>query len=483
MAFWNKVEKAEVELRSEAEDQSTSGRPTREGDLHLERQGLAPIPDDGRYGGKIRAFTVWFTPNMAPSALFTGTLASASFIGISFVWGVVAIVIGLTIGCVLTGLLAAMGPRTGMAQLPFARLPFGKSIILPGLTNWVSQILWDGINGLFGAEAFKVLFHTPFWFGLLVIIALQGLLAFFGYEAIHTFSKWMAGFLAIIFVILTVKIVSVSTVHIPATSHGANAVGGFILMVTIVASGVMSWAPYASDYTRYMSRQTSSWAIIWRTIAGIGIPAIWLEILGLAAAARLANQTGAGIYHLLGGRFLGVIGMIAVIVTTIAVDALDDYTGSLSLQSTGIPIPRPVSAVVVAAGGFAAALYMYDGNLAGKYTNILLLFGYWIGPFIAIVLVDWWLRRGNVDVSKLAHFPSLPTGYRALTAFVIGWASVIPFMNTSYYEGPVATALHGGDLGYYVGFIVGGVVYYFLCRGPVRQESIGTKHETLASEV
>jgi nucleobase:cation symporter-1, NCS1 family len=437
-------------------------RPTREGDLRLELEGLVPIPEDSRYGRKNRAFTVWFTPCMAPAGLFTGTLVTAPYIGLSFAWGTVAILLGITIGCVATGLLSAMGPRTGMAQLPFSRLPFGKSVAVPGAINWLSQILWDGINGLFGAEAFKVLFNTPYWFGLLVIIALQGLLAVFGYEAIHTFNKWCAGALAVIFVILTVKIAGSSTIHVAATNHGADAVGGFILMVTIVASGVIAWAPYASDYTRYMPRATSSSAVIWRVILGIGIPSVWLEILGLAAAKSLAVQTGQGIYDILGGKVLGVIGMIAVIVTTVSVDALDDYTGSLSLQATGLRIPRPISAIVVAAGAFGTAMWMYVGNQESKFTNLLLLFGYWIGPWIAIVMVDWWLRRGKVDVSELANFSLLPRGYDALIAFLLGFASVIPFMNTTYYVGPVANALRGGDLGYYVGFIVSGTVYYVM---------------------
>src|SRR5258707_8162161 len=50
-------------------------RPTRSGDLALESQGMAPIPEDNRYGGVHPMFTVWFTPNMELSRGFTGTLA------------------------------------------------------------------------------------------------------------------------------------------------------------------------------------------------------------------------------------------------------------------------------------------------------------------------------------------------------------------------------------------------------------------------
>ena len=76
-------------------------------------------------------------------------------------------------------------------------------------------------------------------------------------------------------------------------------------------------------------------------------------------------------------------------------------------------------------------------------------------------MADWWLRRGKAT-SRLSDFNLLPPGYDTLIAFLAGCAAVIPFMNTTYYVGPVANALHGGDLGYYVGFIVSGTVYYLI---------------------
>src|SRR5438046_5952287 len=120
-------------------DATVSG-PTREGDVSLERRGIQPVPEGARYGRKYRSFTVWFAPNIVPAAFFLGTLATADFIGLGWWSGVLAIVLGTMIGALPVGLLAAMGPRTGMAQMPLARLPFGKTIVLPGLVNWVSTI-------------------------------------------------------------------------------------------------------------------------------------------------------------------------------------------------------------------------------------------------------------------------------------------------------------------------------------------------------
>jgi len=54
--------------------------------------------------------------------------------------------------------------------------------------------------------------------------------------------------------------------------------------------------------------------------------------------------------------------------------------------------------------------------------------------------------------------------WAAVVAFVIGFGAAVPFMNTSLYTGPVAAALHGADLAYYVGLVVS-LAAYFLLRG------------------
>src|SRR5258708_1417870 len=105
-------------------------RPTRTGDLALESQGMAPIPEEHRYGGVHRMFTVWFTPNMELSGVFTGTLAVV--FGLGFQLGLVAIILGTIIGSLPVAILCTWGPKTATAQVPLARLPFGKSIVAPG---------------------------------------------------------------------------------------------------------------------------------------------------------------------------------------------------------------------------------------------------------------------------------------------------------------------------------------------------------------
>ncbi len=459
------------------------GMPTGEGDLTIEAHGMEPIPDSVRYGSVGRVFTVWFTPNLVPAAFFIGTLVTLDFLKLGFATSLLAIVVGNLVGAVIVGLLATMGPRTGMAQMPAARLPFGKSIVVPGLLNWLSCIGWDGINSLFGAFALTILIPAlPFPIALLIIVICQGLLGIVGYEAIHLFEKWGAVALGVMFVILTISIAGKADTSLVDGFSGLDLIGAFLAMVAIVASFVLAWALYASDYTRYLPQSTSSSRVFWWTVLGLSLSAGWLEILGLLVATKATGgESSDTINSVLGGGVLGGLAMIAIAVGTVAVNAMNDYTGSLSLQAAGLRIRRVYSAAIVAVLGYAFTLYLNSGDFAGKFTNFLLFISYWISPWAGVVLADWWLRRRTADVSRLSNFSSLPSGVLGLVAAIVGFVVSLPFQNSSlgydinanYPWLPINWAtvnvLHGADIAYYVGFGVAFVIYWIGARRRIRE--------------
>jgi NCS1 family nucleobase:cation symporter-1 len=457
--------------------------PSREGDLSIEGHGIEPIPPSARYGSVSRVFTVWFTPNLVPAAFFLGTLAAASFIGLGFWTSVGAIVVGNFVGSVIVGLLATMGPRTGMAQMPLARLAYGKSIVLPGLLNWVSCIGWDGINSVFGAAAISILTGLPFVVALLIIVVFQGALGILGYEAIQTFEKYMAIVLGAMFVVLTIAIAGQAGTGFARTDavSGADQIGSFILYSTIIASFVLAWALYASDYTRYLPETTSSSRVFWWTVLGLTLSAGWVEALGLLVADK-ATEAGAvdTINTVLSGTPLAALAMLAIGIGTVAVNAMNDYTGSLSLQAAGFRVPRVYSAILVAVLGFGVTLWLNAGDLVGKVENILLFLSYWIAPWAAVVLADWWLRRGRANVSGLSNFSSLPSGTLAVAAAIIGFVVSLPFQQSSLGEDlrkstglPINAisddVLHYADLAYVVGFIVAFGIFWVGTRARAGQ--------------
>ena len=447
--------------------------PSRQGQLALEMHGMAPIPVENRYGSIHRVFTVWFTPNLVPAAFFIGVLA----LNLGFAAGTAAIVIGTVLGALLVSTMCSWGPSTGLGQLPLARLQFGRTVFVPGLLMWFSTIAWDAINAIFGAEAIHLLIHVPFWIGLLIVLAMQGVLGVFGYELMHTFEQWGSIVLGLMFVAITVKIIQIGNFHSAATVHGGPKVGAFILMTTVAASFVVSWGAYASEYSRYMKPDTSRSGIFWLTLAGTVLSSVWVEILGLAAAAAATSGTSAGIRALLGGGVLGGLALVAIWIGTVAVNAMNDYSGSLALQAAGFRVRRPVVAIIVTVLAFCLTLWLNTGTLATKFENVLLFITYWVPPFAAIQMVDWWRKRGVMNVQDVLS-GALKPGWDALIALLVGFGAAVPFMDTSLYVGPASSGwLQGGDIAFGVGFVVALVVY-----AGIRWLETGTLRDTPRAE-
>src|SRR5579875_2303364 len=401
--------------------------PTRENQLGVEQRGLAPVLESERYGRPHRIFTMWLSPQFTPSAMFIGVLAAS--LGLGYWQGLPAIVIGNVIGALVVAGLCTWGPRTGMGQLPLSRAAFGKSNVLPGVVNWAATIGWVAFNNVFGATALKLLIHVPYWLGLLIIFAGEAAISVLGHEVIHMFEKWMSWVLGVIFVVITVRVItSGGTTALHATAHGADAVGLFFLMLVIAGSDGYAWAPYAADYSRYFPSSVSRRKIFWYTFAGIAGGLTWMMLLGLSVAQRVVNAgtigTSAAIRDLMGGGVLGVIAMIAIYLATVAADVVNDYTGSLSLQAAGITIRRPVIALIngAAAFGFSAWFLYAPGALYDKVENLLLFFTYWISAWLGVVVVDWVRRRGRVDPLLQHHRwlqlrrqpPGIPASRRVL---------------------------------------------------------------------
>ena len=248
-----------------------------------------------------------------------------------------------------------------------------------------------------------------------------------------------------------------------------ESLANFILVTTIVGSFNLGWALYASDYSRYLPASTPSLRVAIYAFLGIAISAAWIELLGLATVGAVKDATVDPVHQidaLLGGGIISAVAMIAIFFGTVAVNAMNDYSGSLSLLAAGIKVWRPVSALIVGVLSFIATLWLYTQNFNSTFESYLLLITYWIGPWAAIVIVDWQLRNHSAaGADHVSNFSLLPSGRNALIALVVGFVVSIPFISQyPTFVGFAANALGGADVAYVIGFIVAAAVYWGLER-------------------
>jgi NCS1 family nucleobase:cation symporter-1 len=115
---------------------------------------------------------------------------------------------------------------------------------------------------------------------------------------------------------------------------------------------------------------------------------------------------------------------------------------------------------VLASVGVAAALVLVEAQ--GWLENELLLVGYWIPAWAAVLLLDWRRHPALEAAARTASFRALPAGRNAVFALLLGAAAAVPFVDQELFVGPVASALGGADLGYVVSFVVAGMTFALL---------------------
>jgi permease for cytosine/purines len=317
-------------------------RPRAVGDLSVETHGIAPIPEDQRYGTPRRLFTVWFAPQVNMTGPFTGTLAIV--LGLGFWLGLLAMVIGTLLGALLVGYLSTLGPRTGAGQLPSSRMAFGGGVVIPALLQWLSSIAWDAMAGLFGAEALTVLLGVPFWITVLVVLGAQGVVGYFGYELIHRLQAVLTVVLFATFVMFAIKLVGGHDVITPVAVGGPDLAGAVVLEVTIAFSAGVSWTSYAADFSRYLPADANRVHVFGYMFAGIVSAYVFVQGIGIAAGNVLAEQTAEGVRSVMGGGLLGGLALVAIVLASIGSGVMTVYSGSLALQTIGVRVRRTVSA-------------------------------------------------------------------------------------------------------------------------------------------
>ena len=184
----------EQETSAVITEDAPEGVQVREGDygtrvIAVEPGGAEFIPLHERHGRPLQLFWTWTSPNLEFATVFVGVLAVAAF-GLSFTQAVLAIILGTGVGAITQGILSARGPSHGVPQMVLSRLGFGYwgNVLPAGLNSITAGIGWFAVNSVSGTFALNTLTHWPKPLCLVIIVAVQIVVAFFGYNLVHAFD-------------------------------------------------------------------------------------------------------------------------------------------------------------------------------------------------------------------------------------------------------------------------------------------------------
>ena len=457
----------------------------------FEEQTIAPIPEDQRAGKSRELVAIWFGMNMTPITVVTGALATTVF-GLSLWWALVAMVLGHALGGIGMALHAAQGPRLGVPQMLQARGQFGAygaALILV-----IASVMFVGFfssNLVVASSSFAAIYPYANSGVVLVVTALISLLiAAFGYALVRRVTA-IGSYVVGALVLVSFVAIAINADMGKILGAGNFNVEGFFGMLAIGVVWQIAYAPYVSDYSRYMPAKTGASGAFWGSYTGCVSSSIILMLLGAAVGLAAKGEDTMANLHTVLGVALGFIVLLAFALVVATVNAVNLYCSALctlTFLQTFKPkwTPRVRSRLITSVVLVAVAVLIALGASASFLTvwsNFLSILLYVLIPWSAINLVDYYLVR-HADYAVKDFFTSDGGRYGrwnvgALAVFVIGGLIQIPFMSLTFFVGSVSEALGYVDLAWLVGFGVSGILYYIIARAwPsfVRIDKTGANH-------
>ncbi|MEU1203566.1 cytosine permease [Streptomyces sp. NPDC005813] len=443
----------------------------------IETRSIDYVPARERHGRVWHQGPFWFTGNFVLTTMVTGFIGPS--LGLGLRWSVLAVVLGACFGTFFMAFHANQGPRMGLPQMIQSRAQFGiRGAIVPFAAVVFVYIGFNVFNVVLATQGLQTILPggTTLWYVLLIGLAI--VLAVVGHDLLHAVQRWLTYVLIAVFGVLTVGAIVHLHPHAAAGGSGGGGFTAFLVVFSAAAGYQISYAVYVSDYSRYLPKDVPAKKVIWWTYLGAAGSAVWLMSLGALLASSLPNPDAISGLRQVGNDILPGFGTFAVVVSSLAlisIMAVNAY-GAMLTSTSAVDAFRKVrptvksriaGIVVIELVVFVVALALPADYLA-NFNNFVLLMLYFLIPWTAVNLVDFYfVRRGHYAITSIFD----PRGiygrwsWQGLTAYVVGFAAMIPFFATSFWTGPLTEALGGADISFAVGLVVAGVLYYVLTRG------------------
>ena len=441
----------------------------------IEQHSIDYVPLAERHGKVWHLWPVWFSGDAHLATIATGFVGIA--LGGNLVWMAIAIVLGCVLGTFFMAFHSTQGPQLGLPQMIQSRPQFGYvgALLVWGVAL-VTYVGFNAFNQVLAADTLGTLYRTEPRATMPVIGLIAAALAFVGYDWIHRAQRVLAAILIAGLAVMTVAAISV---QLPASQYDLAdfRLVPFLTQLFAAASYQLSWSIYVSDYSRYLPRNVGVAASFWWTYLGAFIGGAWTMLVGTLAAAmfpklELTAALKAAADQLLPGS--GAPLLIASLLGLVTITTLNFYGASLTLLSVADSLKplRPTSRqrIVTIAGSWVVATAIAlaaSRDFAHEFGEFLAILLYLFTPWTAINLVDFYfVRRGHYSVREIFNPRGLygRWNWRGLTAYGVGFVSMVPFFSTGIYTGPVARALGGADIAMVIGLPVSTLVYLLSCR-------------------
>ncbi len=441
----------------------------------IESRSIDYVPLAERHGKVWHLWPVWFMGDAHLATVATGFVGVA--LGGNLVWMTIAVLLGCALGTFFMAFHSTQGPQLGLPQMIQSRPQFGY---MGALLVWgvalITYVGFNAFNQVLAADTLTTLYGANPKITMVLVGVLACALAAIGYDFIHVVQRVLA---VVLIAGLLVMSAAAMTAHFPASQLDFSDFRKvpFLTQLFASASYQIAWSIYVSDYSRYLPKTVGVRAAFWWTYLGAFIGGAWTMLVGTIAAAlfphlELTPALKAAADSLLPGS--GTPLLLISLLGLVTITTLNFYGASLTLLSVADSIKPVRSTVAKRMMTLLGCLIVSNAiavsaseDFAKQFGDFLAILLYLFTPWTAINLIDfYYIRHGHYSVREIFN----PRGmygrwnWRGLGAYLIGFASMIPFFSTGIYQGPVARALGGADLAMLVGLPVSTIVYVLACR-------------------
>lgn len=444
----------------------------------IERHSIDWVPDDERHGEVSGLGAVWFVANINLTAMATGTAALS--VGASLFWTIMAAVLGSLFGTFFMAFHSAQGPHLGLPQLVQSRPQFGYAGA--ALTVWifalVNYIAYNTSDAILAGAAMRSLLGLGANAGYVIAAAAAAVIALYGYRWIHRINWWLTWPLIVLMAVLTVAAFTDGALPPDAFRPGTFRVAPCMTVFVITAGFQLGWAPYVSDYSRYLPTGTEVRSTFWWTYLPSALSGGWVFVLGAVTASAAPGADPVAAVEASADRLVGGFGPIAVamlLVGLLSVMTINQYGGSLTMISISdsIRTVSPTRRIRALTIGLMFLVVWGVSQIVGVarfnafYANVLIFLAYLFTPWTAINLMDYFVvRRGTYVVTEMFNPRGIygRWGWRANLAYLAAISAMAPFMVSGPYTGPLARVLGGVDYSIFIGLSVAATLYWVLSR-------------------
>ena len=327
---------------------------------------------------------IWFGAAVSIAEILTGTY----FASLGFLKGLVAIVLGHIVGCILLFLAGLIGAKTQKSSMDTVKMSFGdKGSIFFAVLNVMQLFGWTGIMIYDGALATEGILAIGHMIWCLIIGGLILIWILIGIKNLGKINIVAMSALFIMTIVLSFIIFKGGAVF-----DTGNEGMSFGAALELSVAMPLSWLPLMSDYTKEAEKPvkaTAASSIVY------GLVSVWMYVIGMSAALFTKESDIAQI--LLKAGF-GIMGLLIVVLSTVTTTFLDVYSAGVSTESIFSKVESKWVAIAVTIIGTLGAIILPMDDITG----FLYLIGSVFAPMIAIQIVDFFVLKISHDEKKFS---------------------------------------------------------------------------------